>query len=135
MQLSDISEIVPVNIEKNGEFLSLGLLSYNASKMLVFLESEVYLPRILTNHNVQCVITTPILASKLPKQLGIAIAPDPREAFYKLHNFLATHTNFYWTDFSSEISDEAMIHPNAYIASRNVRIGKGTIIEPGVIVN
>jgi UDP-3-O-[3-hydroxymyristoyl] glucosamine N-acyltransferase len=40
----------------------------------------------------------------------------------------------YWKDFPSEISEEAIIHPKAYIADKNVRVGRGTVIEPGVTI-
>jgi len=134
MKLKEIIKIVHVSIERDGEFESLGLVTYATSSMLAFLENEIYLPRFLQNPYITCVITNKDLVAGLPEKYGIAISDYPRKAFYELHNYLATKTNFYWTDFDSEISNEAIIYPNTYIPPKNVRIGRGTIIEPGATI-
>jgi len=134
MRLEEIADLVDVVIERDAEFKSLGFVTHVRPQMLVFLEHEKYLLNLLRNPQICGVITTRELAGHLPAQSGIAIADNPRKAFYELHNYLAEKTDFYWTDFPSEISDEAVIHPKAYIADRNVRIGRGSIIEAGVTV-
>jgi UDP-3-O-[3-hydroxymyristoyl] glucosamine N-acyltransferase len=102
--------------------------------MLVFLESEKYLARFFQNPYIVGVVTTPVISSALPERYGVAVSDHPRKAFFTFHNYLATKTDFYWKDFPSQISENAIIHPNAYVAPRNVRIGRGTVIEPGVTV-
>lgn len=134
MKLKDVTKVVPLVVKRDAAFCSLGLITHAKPSMLVFLESEIFLPAFLQNSHIVCVITTEKLVASLPKRYGIAISDNPRKSFYKYHNYLSTKTNFYWTDFPTEISDEAVIHPNAYIASKNVRIGRNTIIEPGVTV-
>jgi UDP-3-O-[3-hydroxymyristoyl] glucosamine N-acyltransferase len=110
------------------------MLDYATPNMLVFVESESFLPKIAGNRQVSCVITTRKLAANVPETHGVGVSDYPRSAFYELHNHLTLNTDFYWTDFPSEISEEAMIAPNAYVADRSVRVGRGAVIEPGAIV-
>ena len=134
MYLSHVADIVPINILQDGEFLSLGLLSHNCDKMLVGLYDLGYLRRLVANRSIACVITTHDIAKQLPKHLAIAISDDPKTVFYQIHDYLARETDFYWKEFDSEISPAAVIHDRAYMASKNVRIGRGTIVEPNVTI-
>lgn len=134
MQLKGIEKIVPVTIERDAEFRTVGLIPYSTENMLVFLENKRFLREFLNNENISCVITHRDLIKYLPDDLGVAISENPRVAFYKFHNYLALNNNFYWKDFSTVISPRACIHPTAYIAPKNVRIGDGTLIEPNVTI-
>ncbi len=135
MNLSEIKNSFPsVEILRDALFESVGIITHTSPNMLVFLESDKFLPQFLKNPNISCVITTEQLARLLPQNYGIGISDNPRKAFFEYHNHLALKTDFYWKDFSSEISDEAIIHETAYIATKNIRIGRGTIIEPNVTV-
>jgi UDP-3-O-[3-hydroxymyristoyl] glucosamine N-acyltransferase LpxD len=80
------------------------------------------------------VITTKELAVGMPEKYGIALSDNSRKVFYELHNYLATNTHFYWTDFPSRVSDKAIIHPTAYIAPSNVVIGDDVVIEPNAVI-
>ena len=134
MYLSHVADIVPINILQDGEFLSLGLLSHNCDKMLVGLYDPSYLRELVANRSITCVITTHDIARQLPKHLAIAISDDPKTVFYQIHDYLARETDFYWKEFDSEISPDAVIHERAYVAPKNVRIGRGTIVEPNVTI-
>jgi FkbH-like protein len=134
MKLSEISKLVRIEILRDGEFNSLGLLSHNSDKMLVALYDLDYLDKVNLNSHIACVITTPEIAPSLPDRVEIAVCEDPKTAFYKIHHYLFTETNFYWNDFDSEISPEAIIHERAYIAPKNVRIGSGSIVEPNAVI-
>jgi UDP-3-O-[3-hydroxymyristoyl] glucosamine N-acyltransferase len=134
MDIQTIAQIIPVDVHRNAEFETLGTIRETTPNLLVFLESEKFLPRFLANSHIAAVITTPALASVLPQKYGIATSDAPRKAFFTLHNHLASKTDFYWMDFPNEISSDAVIHPSAYIAPRNVRIGRGTVIEPNVTI-
>lgn len=133
MYLHDITDIIgDTALVRDAEFLSLGLITYNSQQLLVFIEHEKYLSRISTNPNVTAIITSEELAKKIPIHIGVITAPNPRKAFYSIHNHLATNTNFYWSDFDTVIDKSAIIHPKAFVANRNVHIGKGVVIEPNV---
>ncbi len=134
MRLFEASSIVPLRVLRDTDFSSLGFVSHRNKAMLVFLESERFLDGLLANHGVAAVITTPSLAGRIPSGLGLALSEAPRRDFYQLHNYLAEHTEFYWRDFPTEIAGDAVISPQAYIAPRNVRIGRRVLIEPYVTV-
>jgi UDP-3-O-[3-hydroxymyristoyl] glucosamine N-acyltransferase len=84
----------------------------------------------LANPDVTCVIATPELSDQVPGELGLAVTAEPIKAFFELHDHLARNTDFYWKSFGNEIADDAIIHPTAFIASQNVRIGRRTMIGP-----
>ncbi len=134
MKLKEIKKILPVEIIRECNFESLGTINHRMDKMLVFLDDRKYLDKLTNNDAVCCVITKKELLIELPDQYGTAISENPRKTFYEFHNYLSKHTNFYLSDFPSEISSNAMIHPTAYISPKNVRIEDGVIIEPGVVI-
>ena len=135
MRLLDINQFNPlVLIQEDGEFESLGMLSHKKNKMMVYLESRSFLSLVQSNPNISCVITNKSLCSDISNDVGIAVADDPCRAFFDFHNHLSLHTNFYWTDFDTKISEKAKIHETAYIAPKNVCIGEGAIIEPNVTI-
>jgi UDP-3-O-[3-hydroxymyristoyl] glucosamine N-acyltransferase len=134
MQLSELSQLVKIKVLRDGQFDSLGLLSHNLDKMLVALYDSNYLDKVALNPYITCAITTSDIASKLPEHLAVGVCEDPKTAFYQIHCHLFKKTNFYWEDFESEISPDAVIHERAYIAPRNVRIGPGSIVEPNSVI-
>lgn len=134
MKLSDVSQVANIHVERDGEFASLGLLSHTADRMLVMLYDEKYLDRLMANAAIACVIATPELATKLPPALAVATSDNPMAAFYRVHQHLMDETNFYWDDFETEISPQASVHETAWVAPRNVRIGRGSVVGPKVVV-
>ncbi len=121
-------------IERDHEFENLGFLSDSLQQKLVFLESSQHLSVLTRAAGVSCVLTTPELARRLPLVPGLAIAAAPRRTFFELHNHLARHTDFYGTDSATEIDPTAEIHPRAWVAEKNVRIGPYTVVEPHVTI-
>lgn len=134
MKLDTLQELSPEKliVERVQVIESLGTVKHHLPAMLTFLEDERFLPTLLDNPDIAAVVTTTALAKKLPGNYGVLIAENPRSAFFRLHNTLAEKTDFYWKPFPTEIAPDAQIHLHAYVAPRNVRIGAGTIIEPGV---
>jgi UDP-3-O-[3-hydroxymyristoyl] glucosamine N-acyltransferase len=59
----------------------------------------------------------------------VATTIQPRLVFAQIHNRLA-EMGFYWTDFETVIDSGARVHPSAFVAERNVRIGAGTVVMP-----
>jgi len=136
MRLSDLKAFSSdtLDVGNDVEFESVGTLKHQAPHMLSFIEGEKYIPTLKKNGNIRAVITSRQLAPLLENDCAVLIADNPRRAFFLLHNALAEKSDFYWQDFPSEISSEAQIHPTAYIAPRNVRIGRGTVVEPHVTI-
>jgi UDP-3-O-[3-hydroxymyristoyl] glucosamine N-acyltransferase len=133
MRLSEIDEAAGVVVRRDGEFQSLGFVSDRGQGLLVFLESSRFLAALRQNESASAVLTTARLADGVPSALAVGICSEPRTVFAKLHNALALG-GFYWEDFPAAIDPYAKIHPAAWIAGRNVRIGAGCVIEPNATV-
>jgi UDP-3-O-[3-hydroxymyristoyl] glucosamine N-acyltransferase len=133
MLLSEVAMLGGAELLRDGEFQTLGFLSYPHPGMLVFVESSRFLKRLGHTPDAVCVIATPRLATNLNFTGGYATSENPRQSFHLIHSHLAAQ-GFYWTDFDTEIHPTACIHPRAYVAPRNVRIGAYTKIEPNATV-
>ncbi len=134
MKLSEAGAYTNFSVLRDMEFLSLGFVTHQSTGMLVFLEDAMYLSALLSNKCIACVVTDTEIAKELPSYLGIAVSSSPRKAFYKLHNYLAMRTGFYWRSSPTFVDETAKIHPTAYIAERDVKIGKRVIVEPNVTI-
>jgi UDP-3-O-[3-hydroxymyristoyl] glucosamine N-acyltransferase len=133
MKLSEIPNDLSIQTLRDGEFGSVGLVAHATPERLVFLESEKYLAALAASPDVSCVIAASSLLDKVPAHLGLATAPDVRNAFYLLHNRLA-ETDFYWKSFPTEIHETARIHPRAFVAENDVRIGPRCVIGPNATI-
>lgn len=129
MSLRAFAAVVPIEVKRDHPFSSLAWLSDPQPGMLVFLENRRFLRLLCRTPEVVCVITTPELSVELTDIPGLAIARNPRRAFFEFHNYLAQHTDYYWSDFPTVVDNTAKIHPRACIAEKNVRIGPGTVVE------
>ena len=129
MKLSDTG----ISVIRDADFATPGFLSDPQPGMLVFAEDAKLAERIEQDPAIVCVVTRPDLAGLFSGKAGLAVAPDPRLAFFELHNRLVD-AGFYWEDFDTAIHSSARIHPRAWIASRNVRIGPDTIVGPGAVI-
>lgn len=137
MQLSTICKIIgTLNIVSDGEFDSLGLLAtHSEDRMLSFIEKEEYLPSLVNNNAITCIIAKESLVDQMQcRKLGIAISAMPRNDFFKLHHYLLDTTNFYYSRHPSKISNNSSIHPSVYIATDNVEIGDNCTIEQNVVI-
>ncbi len=134
LTLKNLEDILPVKVIRDSSFITPGFLSDPQDGMIVFLEDVKYLDNLKNTPGVSCVLTTEELAGRLPQIPGVAICAEPRRSFFDLHNRLALKTDFYWTDFPTEINPSARIHQRACIAEKNVRIGPDTVIGPNVTI-
>src|SRR5260370_9313954 len=125
MLLAEVAKIGELEITRDAAFQTLGFLSNTLPGMVGFLEDERYLPLLERTAEAACVITTPALAPLTGKCAGCAISAEPRRSFHLIHTHLA-NCGFYWTDFETQIHSSARIHPRAWVAENNVRIGPGT---------
>jgi UDP-3-O-[3-hydroxymyristoyl] glucosamine N-acyltransferase len=128
--------VIGASVRRDTEFQSLGYLGHRLPRvrMLAFVESERFLPRVLAHPDLAAVLTTAEFADGIPASLGVLVHPRPGPAFYALHNHLATATPFYWDDFPSEVDASARVHPKAHVAERSVRLGRDCVVEPGAVV-
>jgi len=133
MLLSEVTSVGGADLVRDGEFHALGFLTYTHPGMLVFVESSRFLAKLGRTPEAACVIIAPPLAANLNFTGGCAISDNPRQSFHLIHTHLAAR-GFYWTDFDTEIHPTACIHPRAYVAARNVRIGAHTHIEANATI-
>lgn len=134
MKLFEMAVVEGIQVLRDAQCATLGFFSDPQPGMLGFLESSDHLPKLQHMEQVAAVITTPDMAARISPSCGLAVAGNPRLAFFQIHNYLATHTSFYWQDFPTWIDPTAQIHPQAHIAERNVRIGPRTVIEPTAVI-
>ena len=136
MRLSKLrtSSGVLLAVRRDGHFDSLGLISHNMPRQLVYVESSQHAALLPAKKNIACAITSPKLARLVPKWMGLAVSKDPKRAFYETHNYLAKHTAFYGKSFTTEIAADARIHKTAFIEEKNVRIGRRCEVGSNVSV-
>ena len=128
-ELTDIAGVAGISVLRDGDFLNLGFVQQHQQQMLVFLESDRYLAALQRNQHVSAVLTRPELVALVPGALGVGVCSQPRLAFAAVHNRLAS-TGFYWQEFPSVIAPDARVHPTAWVAPINVRIGPRSVVEP-----
>jgi UDP-3-O-[3-hydroxymyristoyl] glucosamine N-acyltransferase len=56
-------------------------------------------------------------------------------ALHAVHSLLAGIPGRLWVDFESEIDPSADIRPGAYVAPKNVRIGRDAVVMAGAVVH
>ncbi|TMF61709.1 MAG: hypothetical protein E6I20_12960 [Chloroflexi bacterium] len=131
-RLSALPGDLGLQIQRDGSFSDLALLSQATSDQLVYARDAKALKRA---HGLAqlSVIAAPAIAAEIGSA-GLALADDPEEAFYRVHEYLARSSDFYWAEFATEIHPSAQIDPHASVAPKNVRIDAGVVIEPHVTV-
>jgi UDP-3-O-[3-hydroxymyristoyl] glucosamine N-acyltransferase len=113
----------------NVEFETLALAGTQIKKRkLIFIDNIKY-----ADADNCVVLTTPDIAAKL-KPTDYCLCAEPRELFFKIHNFLATDASYIRNRFITKIGGDCSISPLAYIAPANVVIGNGVIIEEFVSI-
>lgn len=122
-------------IENEQPFDYLALASSNAEKkFLTFLDDIKYLKDISRNATM-VLINREIMSSFIPlKNMGVCIVEQPRELFFKLHNYLCNDEEYRLKEYISRIGKNNQIATNSYIAEKNVTIGDNVIIEPFVTI-
>src|SRR5438105_5281093 len=129
MRLSELENAAGMAVRRDGDFQSLGFLGDTYPHQLVFLENRAFVRALQRNRSVSAVLTTAELVDAVPGGVAVAICDQPRIVFANLHNKLALR-GFYWDDFPTAIDPSAKVHPTAWVAERNVRIGGESEIAP-----
>jgi UDP-3-O-[3-hydroxymyristoyl] glucosamine N-acyltransferase len=134
MRLSEVAPVLQTTVARDGEFSDLGFLFDDLPDKLIFVEAPEFVSAARKARGVACVLCTPELASCFPGVEGLATTAEPKLAFFQLQRFLVEKTDFYGAPVPTEIDSSARIHPRAWIAPLNVRIGSNTVIEANVTV-
>ena len=134
MKLSELVPAVPLEIRRDGDFESLGLLSLRSPRMLACLHDASAAKECAVNPDLTAVITSRELAGLVPPHVGLAVTDAPRGRFIDAQRHLGTETNFYGASKPTEISPDAKVDAAAVVATNNVRIGPGCVVEAGAII-
>src|SRR6266404_6576591 len=129
MRLTEVARSADITVLRDGDFRNLGFLDDRHESQFVFLESQQFLAALLRRENIRAVLTTPELAQQIPGHLAVATSGQPRLTFAAIHNQLA-QAGFYWDEFATVVDPGADVHPTAWIAPKNVRVGKGSVVGP-----
>lgn len=132
MRLSDIGSRASLRVVRDAEFDELALLAHAGPGSLVYATSPELADAVASRRPAAAIVSA-AAGERVPNETGLAVADDPERAFYELHAALA-ETDFYWTDFATEIDPRASVHERAWIAPRGVRIGPGCVIEPNATI-
>lgn len=99
---------------------------------VTFLEKEKFLPT-LDRTAIAAVICPEAMVEKLPARIrGILVSDAPKFAFYQAYNYLAGQIPV--PQVPTVIAPGCDISPQAWVAPYNVRIGEGTVVEPGAVI-
>ena len=112
---------------------TLGLLFDQRKAVLAPLYDGKYLAQLERNSGIAMVLTTETLWRSAPGDRGVAVCADPLDSFYRLHGRLIA-AGHYGEGFANEIAADARIHPAAWIAERDVRIGPGAVIGAKAVI-
>lgn len=126
-------------ILRNSEYTKLtlpGCVLSEDDMALTFVCSNEDVNAMLSTANITAVICTEQVADDISEtfQGGIYVVSNPKVAFYTLHNYLGSKTDFYRESVTSEIHETAFIHPTASVALNNVKIGAECRIGAGVVI-
>src|SRR5216684_1321642 len=114
MLLSEVSKVGGADLVRDGEFQTLGFLSYPRPGMLVFVESSRFLAKLGRTPEAVCVIIAPDLAAGLKFSGGCAISENPRRSFHLIHTHLAAQV-FYRTPSNTALYPYASVFPPPYV--------------------
>lgn len=134
MRLSELAPHLTLRVIRDGSFRSLGFVTHRRPELLAFLGDEGFLPALIENDAITCVLTNEDLVDRVPHALGVAVVDDPKLGFYQLHHSLLLNTDFYGRSEPTRISATARIHDSAVIAPMDVQVGDDVEIGPHAIV-
>ena len=111
-----------------------GLITQQQSntRLMSFIEDEIYITNLLNNKSIKAVFTTSNLAKKLQNSdLICIVCNDPKYNFFTLYNIVSTRR---YVENKSKIHKSAKIHSTSSISELNVNICENVIIEPNVTI-
>lgn len=136
MNFSGLKEINDFKLIQDGTFLNLGYFNQKKTAQLSFIQELNENDKMIIPSNISSLIIKPEFLPHLisDHQIGIGFSENPRRIFIKIHNYLARETPFYGSPFERKIGRNTYIHPTAFIAETNVKIGDDCNIGPNVVI-
>jgi len=136
MRLSTLKSVSNLEIIRDGDFTTLGLIIQKKPDMLSFFEDTERAGEITIPTNLSCLIIRRELSGRLPdkNRIALAFSDNPSESFFNIHNFLVQSSDFYGAPFPTIIGKNTFIHPTTYIADSRVKVGDNCCIGPNVSI-
>ncbi|MBI3446833.1 MAG: hypothetical protein HY055_16075 [Magnetospirillum sp.] len=134
ISLGQLAADFPLGVLRDGEIRHLGLLSTPLDGLLVPLFDEAFVPELLASDRVAGVLASDVLAAAVPEHLAVAVAANPMEMLFDIHHALAARQDWWWRGFDTRIAADAIIHPTAFIAARDVVIEAGVRVGPKAVI-
>jgi len=132
--LAEVTRWTSAQLVRDGKFTNLGFVSDPHDAMLTFVEAPQFVTAALATPQTSCLLITPELIEAFPERVGLAVADDPKQCFFEIHNRLAAETGFYGHDSPSKIHASARLHPRCWVDERNVIIEAGVTVGPNASV-
>ena len=121
-------EALGVDISPRFSCSSFGWAGSTHQRVLNFLDDARFTDDLLKNPNVSAVLVTAQLSASLAQGKFVKlVCDDPRYFFYSFFNYVAKK---YEERRKTVIDATANVHPSAFVAEENVRIGPRTVVEP-----
>lgn len=135
MKLSDIMasvDLIGCSIVKDAEVSSTEFCSrIRVDHALTFLGNEKLISCLDIDRPIS-VICNESLVDKLPSSVkGVIVAPDPKYAFYCIHNYIAEKSK---KNVPTVVGENCVFEEGCHISKHNVVIGNNVIIQSGVII-
>lgn len=134
-RLAEFATLVSGTVPRDADFRAMGFVTHDRDEMLVYVDHERWIDRVVDEAKVVAVITNATLSQRVPDDRGLLIADDPRHAFFAIHSFLATRTAFYGDTVATYVDSTARIHERAFVHGSGVRIGARVIVEPNATIH
>jgi UDP-3-O-[3-hydroxymyristoyl] glucosamine N-acyltransferase len=136
MNFSDLIEIDNITLIQDGTFSNLGYFNQKKPAQLSFIQELNDTDKLIVPSNISSLIIKPKFLPQLiiNHQIGIGFSENPHITFIKIHNHLASESFFYGSPIDKIIGRAAHIHPTAFIADTNIKIGNNCHIGPNVTI-
>jgi UDP-3-O-[3-hydroxymyristoyl] glucosamine N-acyltransferase len=118
--------VLAIKTSSDVSFVGLGLSNVTVPNTLSFYDDIRFLSQLNDNVNVTGVFVDEENKNLIDNSKAKFIVKDPRWNYYTLQNYLAKKNK---KQFISLLDTSAVIHKTAYVAERNVIIGKNCIIN------
>lgn len=131
IQSEVIREVLGINCPSHFSFDFLALSNTTHSNVLSFMDDERYLEQLNNNRGITGVFVEERNSAKISGQKTVIVVEDPRWCYYTLQNYFAKKNK---KDFDSIVDSSTRIFPGAYVAPKNVKIGRNCIIYPNATI-
>lgn len=131
--LGRLSAFVPIDVVRDAPFAELGFAADDRERMLTFGESERFVD-LATAGRAACIVVPPGLVDRVPGDVGVASSSLPKASFARIHELLATRSDFYGPSRPTYVDPTARIDPSAHVDLLDVEVGPGARIGPHATV-